>query len=467
MGDIEAKAAELKSILGADSPSVHALVPFVKVCDGDVAQAAAKVKASNLARQEYGQLTIADVSEFYRAPAGHAHPHGVMVPLEDLKGGVHRDNLGRPIVLAIGMLHGDAAEMQKQYAYVNELLEAHKQPDGPRGACTVIEVRPRDSGAPPTFRFPDRDCRTLMDMGRDIYPEQAYADLDSNPGPANSSLVCYSRVRAPCTEQGCYTTTHFCGLPRAVTWAFKLVRPFMRREAFEAMVLKPSFAHLRGAIPKTSLLRQWGGELDFDIDEWVEWRATQEGVPQQRLCPRRQGRAFDPAAVAAASEDAMADSLKVGASLSARALLAGEVGGSGAPPAMHGAVEKRGSGRGMFGSVRWKPKLLAASAELGLVYFDGLGATDENKAARIVPLGEPGTAVARRTSETATRPHQFALVVSSREYLFAASTAEQADQWVAALEAEIEAAAKMRLEMVSSGLSVDATVSTLEAVSLE
>ena len=134
---------------------------------------------------------------------------------------------------------------------------------------------------------------------------------------------------------------------------------------------------------------------------------------------------------------------------------------------MHGAVEKRGSGRGMFGSVRWKPKLLAASAELGLVYFDGLGATDENKAARIVPLGEPGTAVARRTSETATRPHQFALVVSSREYLFAASTAEQADQWVAALEAEIEAAAKMRLEMVSSGLSVDATVSTLEAVSLE
>ena len=42
MGDIEAKAAELKSILGADSPSVHALVPFVKVCDGDVAQAAAK-----------------------------------------------------------------------------------------------------------------------------------------------------------------------------------------------------------------------------------------------------------------------------------------------------------------------------------------------------------------------------------------------------------------------------------------
>ena len=49
------------------------------------------------------------------------------------------------------------------------------------------------------------------------------------------------------------------------------------------------------------------------------------------------------------------------------------------------------------------------------------------------------SSVARRTSETATRPHQFALVVSSREYLFAASTAEQADQWVAALEAEIEA----------------------------
>ena len=443
MDDLEKKAAQLKLTLGDGSITTHDLVPFVKVADGDIAQAAAKVKASRLAREEYRKLTCEELSEFFRAPAGRTSPSGCMVPLEDMKGGIQRDNLGRPIVLAIGMQHGTAAEMQRQYAYLSEILDAHKRPDGPHGACIVIEVRPRDAGAPPTFRFPDRDCRTLLDMGRDIYPEALF------------------------------TTTHFCGLPRAVTWAFKLVRPFMRREAYDAMVLRPSFAHLAGAMPRASMLRQWGGELDFDIDVWLEWRAQQEGVPTAALCPRQQGRAYDPTAAAAAAtaEDAMADSLRAGKGIGARALLAGEVGGGagGEDGVFHGVVEKRGSGRGMFGSVRWKPKLLAVCADVGLVYFDGLdGTTDANKAARIVPLGEPGTAAALRPTEeyVAKRPHQFALVVATREYLFAAPTAEAAAQWVAALEAEIGAARKTREEMASGSLDVDATASSLEVVSL-
>ena len=326
--ELEAQAASLKLALGAE-PDAHDLVPFVKASDGDIAQAAARWKESQAARKEYRQLTVKDVAEFYRAPAGGgAFPCGCMFPLEDMKGGVHRDNLGRPIVVSLGMQHGSAVEMQRQYGYVSELLEAHKRPNGPHGACIVIEIRPRDPGTPPSFRFPDRDVRTLFDLGRDVYPESLY------------------------------TTTHFCGLPRAVTWAFKLVRPFMRREAYAAMVLKPSFAHLAAVMPRGSMLQGWGGELAFDLDEWLEWRAKEEGVPTAELCPRNQGRAFDPAARAAASGEAMADSLHAG-SIGARALLSGEVGTSGAPPRLHGAVEKRGSGRGMFGNVRWKPKLLA------------------------------------------------------------------------------------------------------------
>ena len=42
--ELEAQAASLKLALGADAPDVHDLVPFVKASDGDVAQAAAKVK---------------------------------------------------------------------------------------------------------------------------------------------------------------------------------------------------------------------------------------------------------------------------------------------------------------------------------------------------------------------------------------------------------------------------------------
>ena len=433
--ELEAQAASLKLALGADAPDVHDLVPFVKASDGDVAQAAAKVKESMAARKEYRKLTVKEVAEFYRAPAGGCtFPCGCLFPLEDMKGGVYRDNLGRPIVVSLGMQHGSAVEMQRQYGFVSELLEAHKRPNGPRGACIVIEIRPRDPSMPPSFRFPDRDVRTLFDMGRDVYPESLYS------------------------------TTHFCGLPRAVTWAFKLVRPFMRREAYAAMVLKPSFAHLGAVMPRGSMLQQWGGELAFDLDEWLEWRAKEEGVPTEELCPRNQGRAFDPAATAAASGDAMADSLRAD-SIDARALLSGEVSASSAPPRLHGAVDKRGSGRGMFGNVRWKPKLLAA-CDIGLVYFDGLDESDQNKAARIVPLGEPGTTVARRPSERA-RPHQFAVVCATREYLFAVPSEEAAAKWLGALEAEIEAAQKTRLEMLGGGVvEVGAMASTLEALSI-
>jgi hypothetical protein len=431
----EAQAASLKLALGADAPDVHDLVPFVKASDGDVAQAAAKVKESMAARKEYRKLTVKDVAEFYRAPAGGCtFPCGCMFPLEDMEGGIYRDNLGRPIVVSLGMQHGSAVEMQRQYGFVSELLEAHKRPNGPRGACIVIEIRPRDPSMPPSFRFPDRDVRTLFDMGRDVYPESLYS------------------------------TTHFCGLPRAVTWAFKLVRPFMRREAYAAMVLKPSFAHLGAVMPRESMLQQWGGELAFDLDEWLEWRAKEEGVPTGELCPRNQGRAFDPAATAAASGDAMEDSLRAN-SIGARALLSGEVGASGTPPRLHGAVDKRGSGRGMFGNVRWKSKLLAV-CDIGLVYFDGLDESDQNKAARIVPLGEPGTTVARRPSERA-RPHQFAVVCATREYLFAVPSEEAAAKWVGALEVEIDAAQKTRLEMLGDGgVEVGAMASTLEALSI-
>ena len=58
------------------------------------------------------------------------------------------------------------------------------------------------------------------------------------------------------------------------------------------------------------------------------------------------------------------------------------------------------------------------------------------------------------------------LVVSTREYLFAAPTAEAAAQWVAALQAEIGAAQKTREEMASGSLEVDATASSLEVVRL-
>lgn len=92
----------------------------------------------------------------------------------------------------------------------------------------MIEVAPRNPGATPTFRFPDRDVRTLFDLQTRVFP---------------SSLG---------------TSTHLCGLPRAVTWAFRLCKPFMSAEAYENMNLKPDFSHLANKhAPVASLLPRW------------------------------------------------------------------------------------------------------------------------------------------------------------------------------------------------------------------
>ena len=104
----------------------------------------------------------------------------------------------------------------------------------PNALCVVIDVQPAERGAPPTFRFPDRDVRTIFEL------------------------------QERCLPGALFSSTHFCGLPRLVTLGFRLVRPFMRKEAYEAMVLKPSFAHLAQHIDASARLPRWGGTLDFD-----------------------------------------------------------------------------------------------------------------------------------------------------------------------------------------------------------
>ena len=50
-------------------------------------------------------------------------------------------------------------------AHALERASLHRLPGHARGeCCTVIEIRPREPGAPVTFRFPDKDVRTLFDL---------------------------------------------------------------------------------------------------------------------------------------------------------------------------------------------------------------------------------------------------------------------------------------------------------------
>ena len=54
------------------------------------------------------------------------------------------------------------------------------------------------------------------------------------------------------------------------------------------------------------MLPRWGGTLDFNLDTYTEWRASEEGIDAERLCKRGAGRAFDVKAAAAAQAAALA-----------------------------------------------------------------------------------------------------------------------------------------------------------------
>lgn len=194
------------------------------------------------------------------------------------------------------------------------------------------------------------------------------------------------------------------------------------------------------------MLPRWGGTLAFDLDEYIEWRAREEGVDVATLCLRGAGKAFDAKAAAAAQEAAMAAASGAsegggGGGVSAPELLA--EGGA----LKHGAVSKRGSGKGLFSTVRWKPKLLVLTPE-ALAYFDSPDASDPaNKLARLIPLRGPGGTVGDASvarvglGESVGGPQQFSVSAGGRDYLFSADGADEADGWVKAIDEVIRGAA--------------------------
>jgi hypothetical protein len=174
------------------------VLAYVKSRGFDSAKAVTGFRATQQWRKDRQpeRVTIADVAKFMRTPAGSDGPDGCMFVLEDGKGDCARDREGRPIVVSMGMCHGTAEEQQTQMIYASERVNALTRPDAPPGCSNVLEVVPQ-FGAETTFRFPDANVRSCFDLQKAHYP----LSLSS--------------------------TNHFVGIPRALTWGFKLCKPFM------------------------------------------------------------------------------------------------------------------------------------------------------------------------------------------------------------------------------------------------
>ena len=148
------------------------LLAFLFACNMDVTKASAKLCGAKTKMESLGPVTIADVAPFHRTPSKDRKlPDGCLVLLEDMKGGVARDVLGRPIMLAVGMQHGTVEEMCKQYLYVTQRAMQYALPNVPPGAaCIVIDIAPQEKGAPVSFRFPDKDVRQIFDLQERCFP---------------------------------------------------------------------------------------------------------------------------------------------------------------------------------------------------------------------------------------------------------------------------------------------------------
>ena len=410
------RAAKVDSLhaMFPDAPKQE-LLAYLKARDFDLEQAATQFRSTLTWRAEFGEVSIDQIAPFLRAAPGSAGPDGCMVCLEDGRGGCARDLQGRPVIASIGMLHGSRLEMQQQYVYAMQraklyVLPGQLIPD----VCVVVEVAPR-AGAAATFRFPDKDNRALMDMQKQHFP-----------GTLGS-------------------TTHFCGIPRAATWGFRLVKPFMRRETFEAIQLHTSYAGLQRYLPDGARLPQWGGGgFDFDSERYIAWRAAEEGVAEGAAAEAEGAgaagavRRYEKNAGAAA-EDAMNDG---GSELSLLELLEDEE----HPPLLVSKdTWKCGSGSGWFSNTKWKQKTLVLGGGGGmLAYFNSGSETAANKASRVIILGpeasvRKGGADDRGKGKGGAGPdHLWVLSTAARSYTFGCDTEEGAGKWVSSLTSAIE-----------------------------
>jgi PH domain len=368
--------------------------------------AAAKALLNARRWKEDNPVNIADVASYYRSPPGAKSPPAFLACLEDGQGGVARDNEGRPIIWMMGIIYGTKEELRQQLVYSLQRAARYRLPHHrPDEVCFVTEVMARESPNPlrlgmcSTFRFPDAAVRSLLDFMRATYPGSQFSVL------------------------------HFCGLPSVVTGTFKMVKPFVSIEAFNRLNLKSNFSHLKrdGHVDPASLLPHWDnqGTFRFDLDEYVEWRAKEEGIAFGRIPHRGGGRSYE------------SKSNPEDFGLTTMALL-------GSPEARlnvikMGWVDKRGSGAGLFASNRWKSKYMVLTPGC-LFYFESPKISASNVPSRMISIDGEASSVRRleSTEEGNDKTAMLQLLSEGREYIFGFSNEEEAEEWLQVLQIQCQ-----------------------------
>ena len=384
LNDKQREALEEVATIFPDA-SKEDLLGYLKVRDWKPKEAISQYTTSLLWRQSNMQVTIADVAPFILKPKDCDGFDGGMYVLEDMKGDCARDIHGRPIVYIQGMLHGTMDEMLKQMIYCMKRASIYHKEGSIKCSTVILDAVPK-TGCNTTFRFPDAESKQLMNYQKLHFP-----------GSLSS-------------------TTHICGIPSYIVWAFALCKPFMDEEAYNNMLVKADFSHLlENYVTKENLPIECGGELIFDVKKYVQWRAAEEGVSINYEEFRR----YDATNTAQASELDMKQSLM---QTTSQQLINGEM-----KPTKHGILSKQGSGKGFFANYKWKEKYVAVLGGI-CYYFDNPDISDTNKVSTVISL----TGGYIELLEKDSVGYSFQLVTSERNYVFSCQTESDRNDWIVA-----------------------------------
>jgi len=365
------------TLLKAKFPTLTTIqiMGFLNHHEWDYETAAAAVKTAQ-ARLEMLEPSIRDVAPFMRSGEGCKGPDGTWMLLEDMQGGVHRDLEGRAILVSIGMMHGSPHEMLMQQSYWINRVGATVTDEGKiPGVCFIMEIPGR--GGRRTFRMADKGTQMTFEAKKRYYPVALYGGQ-----------------------------WHFCGVPDKLAWIFNhFIRRILPAEGRKMMNLTGDFSNLKNFLPPESILKEWGGELEWNVDDYVAWRAQKEGILDLGTTVRR----FDPR-----------ESKKVAKNRRYKDISSEHLLDFFVRPSMVGPIEKQGSGEGRFSSTKWKRKLLMLGPPGFLTYFDSEEVSGANRARRVIDL-----------------------LIAFVEEDFAADDADTAKKWVSKLRTAIVEAFRM------------------------
>jgi hypothetical protein len=171
---------------------------------------------------------------------------GGLLCLEN-ENGCMRDLHGRPIVLSIGMVFGTTDDMTTQVEYaVNNAIE-HLGDNNE--FCTVIETNHT------SFRFPDSQMKELFDLLRFKYLQ--------NIG-----------------------TIHFINLSMRLRMGIHIALSLVPYELRSKIVLHKNTRSFLKYMPAHCHLKRWDGNIEFNINEYVDMRCKLENVQRsvERAC---------------------------------------------------------------------------------------------------------------------------------------------------------------------------------------